>query len=93
MKLAVYCRRWLVEPDLPADRPALLLEGAWPSNAVCNARRSLDQTLDGCERILSDDFADLPESAFYMIGAIDEVAAAKADADPQTAPTTEAAAS
>lgn len=34
---------------------------------------SLEQSLLGCERILHDDFADLPESAFYMIGSIDEI--------------------
>jgi F-type H+-transporting ATPase subunit beta len=28
--------------------------------------------LDGCERILKDEFEDYPESALYMIGAIDE---------------------
>ncbi len=28
--------------------------------------------LDGCERILGDEFKDHPESALYMIGAIDE---------------------
>ena len=33
---------------------------------------SLDDTLDGCERILADEFKDFPESAFYMIGTIDE---------------------
>ena len=33
---------------------------------------TLDDALDGCERILSDEFADYPESAFYMIGTIDE---------------------
>src|ERR1700691_2858105 len=33
---------------------------------------SLKDALDGCERILNDEFKDLPESAFYMIGAIDE---------------------
>ncbi|MHA3771457.1 F0F1 ATP synthase subunit beta [Verrucomicrobiota bacterium sgz303538] len=32
----------------------------------------LEQALDGCERILNDEFKDLPESALYMIGAIDE---------------------
>ncbi|PKN61959.1 MAG: F0F1 ATP synthase subunit beta [Deltaproteobacteria bacterium HGW-Deltaproteobacteria-15] len=32
----------------------------------------LDHALDGCERILNDEFADLPERALYMIGAIDE---------------------
>lgn len=33
---------------------------------------SLEDTLDGCERILADEFKDLPESALYMIGAVDE---------------------
>ncbi|WP_367754232.1 F0F1 ATP synthase subunit beta [Flavobacterium sp. WC2430] len=33
---------------------------------------SLKDTLDGCERILSDEFKELPESTFYMIGTIDE---------------------
>ncbi len=34
---------------------------------------SLEDALDGCERILHDEFKDVPESAFYMIGTIDEV--------------------
>jgi F-type H+-transporting ATPase subunit beta len=33
---------------------------------------SLEDALDGCERILNDEFKDYPESALYMIGAIDE---------------------
>jgi F-type H+/Na+-transporting ATPase subunit beta len=36
---------------------------------------SLADALDGCERILADEFKDLPESAFYMIGAVDEAKA------------------
>ena len=32
----------------------------------------LDDALDGCERILRDEFKDLPESALYMIGKVDE---------------------
>ncbi len=40
---------------------------------------SLEDALDGCERILRDEFKDYPESALYMIGAIDE---AKAPAKP-----------
>ncbi|MEO7013477.1 MAG: F0F1 ATP synthase subunit beta [Dokdonella sp.] len=36
---------------------------------------SLADALDGCERILADEFKDLPESAFYMIGAVDEATA------------------
>jgi F-type H+-transporting ATPase subunit beta len=33
---------------------------------------SLSDALDGCERILGDEFNDYPESALYMIGVIDE---------------------
>lgn len=33
---------------------------------------SLADTLDGCEKVLGDEFADYPESALYMIGAIGE---------------------
>jgi F-type H+-transporting ATPase subunit beta len=33
---------------------------------------SLDDALDGCERILRDEFKDVPEQALYMIGAISE---------------------
>lgn len=40
---------------------------------------SLSDALDGCERILRDEFKDLPESALYMTGTIDE-ALAKAEA-------------
>jgi F-type H+/Na+-transporting ATPase subunit beta len=39
----------------------------------------LKDSLDGCERILRDEFKDLPESALYMIGSIGEV---KRDAEP-----------
>ncbi len=34
---------------------------------------SLKDALDGCERILTDEFKDYPESVFYMIGSIDEI--------------------
>ncbi len=34
---------------------------------------SLKDALDGCERILHDEFKDYPERALYMIGAVDEV--------------------
>jgi F-type H+-transporting ATPase subunit beta len=40
---------------------------------------SLNDALDGCERILRDEFRDYPESALYMIGAISE---AKAKSKP-----------
>ena len=33
---------------------------------------SLEDSLDGCERILNDEFADYPEQALYMIGPIQE---------------------
>ncbi len=33
---------------------------------------SLEDGLDGCERILKDEFKNVPENALYMIGAIDE---------------------
>ena len=33
---------------------------------------SLEDALVGCERILNDEFSDLPERALYMIGTIDE---------------------
>ncbi|HUZ60382.1 MAG TPA: F0F1 ATP synthase subunit beta [Hanamia sp.] len=33
----------------------------------------LKDALDGCERILNDEFKDYPESDLYMIGSIDEV--------------------
>jgi F-type H+-transporting ATPase subunit beta len=33
---------------------------------------SLEEALNGCERILADEFTDLPESAFYLIGNIDD---------------------
>jgi F-type H+-transporting ATPase subunit beta len=43
-------------------------------------RVELDATLEGCERILAGDFAERPERALYMIGAIDE---AKTDDGPR----------
>lgn len=44
----------------------------------------LKDALDGCERILRDEFKDYPESALYMIGTIDE---AKGKAKPGPPPT------
>jgi F-type H+-transporting ATPase subunit beta len=49
---------------------------------------SLKDALDGCERILHDEFKDYPESGLYMIGAISEAkgkpkaATAKPDVKP-----------
>ena len=34
---------------------------------------TLEQAIDGCERILRDEFAHVPEQALYMVGTIDEV--------------------
>src|SRR6202167_4106552 len=45
---------------------------------------SLQDSLDGCERILRDEFKDYPESALYMIGPISE--AKKRDAKSQPEP-------
>jgi F-type H+-transporting ATPase subunit beta len=46
---------------------------------------ALDDALDGCERILGDEFAKLPESALYMIGTIKE---ARNNAGPSHAAST-----
>jgi F-type H+-transporting ATPase subunit beta len=46
----------------------------------------LKDALDGCERILRDEFKDVPESALYMIGSIDEV---KTITKPQPEPEAE----
>ncbi|WP_446011418.1 F0F1 ATP synthase subunit beta [Candidatus Electrothrix sp.] len=46
---------------------------------------SLQDALDGCERILGDEFKDSPERSLYMIGAIDEAKGqAKADSASRT---------
>ena len=45
---------------------------------------SLKDALDGCERILHDEFKDYPERGLYMIGAISE-AKGKPKTDPATA--------
>jgi len=42
---------------------------------------SLKDSLDGCERILRDEFKEYPESSLYMIGAVDE---AKQKSAPQS---------
>ena len=34
---------------------------------------TLEETLSGCERILNDELADVPEGALYMLGSIQEV--------------------
>jgi F-type H+-transporting ATPase subunit beta len=66
---------------------------------------SLKDSLDGCERILRDEFKDYPERSLYMIGAISEAkgkpklnppadtakSEAKADAKPEPKPATDTA--
>jgi F-type H+-transporting ATPase subunit beta len=42
---------------------------------------TLSDSLDGCERILRDEFKDYPESDLYMIGTIDEAIARKSGRD------------
>ena len=41
-------------------------------NGIKGKDVSLKDAIDGCERILNDEFKDYPEAAFYMIGSIDE---------------------
>jgi F-type H+-transporting ATPase subunit beta len=50
---------------------------------------SLKDSLDGCERILRDEFKDYPESALYMIGAIGEANKPSPKTDTDTEPKTE----
>ncbi len=52
---------------------------------------SLKDSLDGCERILRDEFKDYPESALYMIGAIGEAKKPAAPANGEKAKPAEAA--
>jgi F-type H+-transporting ATPase subunit beta len=51
---------------------------------------SLKDAIDGCERILRDEFKDYPESALYMIGKVDEAKEkakpGKPDAKPRPQP-------
>lgn len=42
----------------------------------------LEDALSGCERILNDEFIDLNESAFYMVGNIEEVLQKQPKAEP-----------
>ncbi|MEX0820389.1 MAG: F0F1 ATP synthase subunit beta [Pirellulaceae bacterium] len=39
----------------------------------------IDETLDGCERIMNDEFHDHPERALYMVGSVDDVETKKKD--------------
>jgi hypothetical protein len=52
---------------------------------------SLKDSLDGCERILRDEFKDYPESALYMIGAIGEAKKPAPENKAATAPAPSAA--
>ncbi len=46
---------------------------------------ALEDALSGCERILNDEFRDYPESAFYMVGSVDEAVAKQASTSPEAA--------
>ena len=48
---------------------------------------SLEDALDGCARILNDEFYDYPESTLYMIGAVDEAKAKRSALQPSAAST------
>jgi F-type H+-transporting ATPase subunit beta len=50
---------------------------------------SLKDSLDGCERILKDEFKDYPESALYMIGAIGEAKKPEPETKPKNETKTE----
>ena len=54
--------RFLTQPFFTTESFTNLL-GQWVS---------LAQTLEGCDRILADEFSDMPEKALYMIGPIQE---------------------
>jgi F-type H+-transporting ATPase subunit beta len=54
--------RFLTQPFFVTGQFTLL-----PGKSV-----ALEDTIEGCERILGDEFAGLPESALFMIGGIDE---------------------
>jgi F-type H+/Na+-transporting ATPase subunit beta len=52
----------------------------------------LEDALEGCDRILRDEFKDYPESALYMIGTIDEARSSPAaDVPPHPAEAVDAA--
>jgi len=82
----------------PEDRNVVARAAGWSDFSLSRSSRpssftglkgklvSLKEALDGCERILRDEFKDYPESALYMIGAIDE-AKGKAKPGPPAAPT------
>src|SRR6516162_11641734 len=42
---------------------------------------SLNDALEGCERILADEFKDFPEEALYMIGSVDEAYAKRSNSE------------
>jgi F-type H+-transporting ATPase subunit beta len=44
---------------------------------------ALDKALDGCERILNDEFAEYPESALYMTGTVEEAVQARRERERQ----------
>ena len=73
-------------------RPSRILSpcSAWNSfSGIKGKLVSLKDSLDGCERILQDEFKDYPESALYMIGAIGEANKPEPKTETNTEPKTE----
>ena len=69
----------LVGPGLPSARADdndgwnLVSGGDGPSDRTwTEIRKDLEDTLEGCERILDDEFSEHSESDLYMLGSIDE---------------------
>lgn len=63
--------RFLTQPFVTTEQFSGLA-GQWVST---------QDALNGCERILHDEFDNLPESAFYMIGSLDDLSAAPKEGD------------
>ena len=42
----------------------------------------LADAIDGCEKILNDEFSEIPESSLYMIGSIDEAGTGRQGNNP-----------
>lgn len=46
-------------------------------------RVALEDALDGCDRILNDEYADYSEQALYMIGTVDEARPVDTSEEPE----------
>ena len=58
--------------DMPLDRYSV--EDPFENHPLFKSEEQarLEETLEGCERILNDEFIDYPERALYMIGGVHE---------------------